>query len=120
MTKSNMMTVAVVALFAAAFAMLPEAALAAGTGTSTGESTLQSIGEVVKGNIGTLVGLFIALLGLWQWLMDQSTWGVVMMIGGIAITAFPGLFTAGQKTFSNLFGNAGASNDQGVDFDNGS
>ena len=89
--KLNIVTMFVFALLGVAFTLIPEAAVAQGIGEG-GKSSVQAVSDAIESNYGLLIGLGVAALGMWMWLIDQNTWGVVMMIGGVAITAFPGLF----------------------------
>ncbi len=84
---------------AAAVALLsPELALAqSGNASGAGESGLAAFQDLFLGNVGLMVGLAIAAFGLWKWLMDQTSWGIILIIGGVLITAFPGLFGSAQK-----------------------
>lgn len=91
---------------------LPDLALAGSTTTSStavGSTALSDVAKLVTGNIGTLIGLGIALLGLYTWLVQQSSWGIVMIIGGVAVTAFPGLFANLQAGFSSAFSGSSSS-----------
>ncbi len=96
------------ALAAVAMALMPDVALAADP--TVGESVGEDLVALLKGNIGTIVGLGIALLGLYTWLVQQSGWGVIMIIGGVVVTAFPGLFSSLQDGFTAAF--TDASSDQ--------
>lgn len=102
---------AVFGLLAVIGAMLPDVALAQAPGVGK-EPLLDVYGQVV-GNIGTLIGLAIALFGLWIWLINGTSWGVVMILGGVAVTAFPGLWGAMQDGFQVAFNDSGASVAQG-------
>lgn len=87
---SKIMFVAFAALI---LTMLPDVAAAAGTGTqAAGGELLVTVSNLVKGSLGTLIGLGIALFGLYMWLIQQASWGIMVMIGGVALTAFPGIF----------------------------
>lgn len=60
--------------------------------------------QAIRGNVGTLLGLLLAIGGFILFLMTEAKWfTVVMMILGIALTAVPGLFAAGMQTYSHLF-----------------
>jgi type IV secretory pathway VirB2 component (pilin) len=75
---------------AVAVTMVPEMALAA---TDAGGSLLTDINNMLGGSVGTIAGLGIAVLGLYMWLVQQASWGIVMIIGGVLITIFPQVFT---------------------------
>lgn len=78
------------ALLAVVLTMAPESAMA--TSVNAGEELQTSIFNMLTGSLGTLIGLGIALFGLYMWLIQQSSWGIMVMIGGVALTAFPGIF----------------------------
>jgi len=73
-------------------------ATAAG-GDAVGADLLGTIVQQMSGNLGTAFGLGIAVFGLYMWIVQQATWGIVMIIGGVAITAFPGLFGGIRESF---------------------
>ena len=90
--------------------MLPELASAQVAAGSGGGDSVKAVADAIESNYGLLVGLGVAALGMWMWLMDQNNWGVVMMVGGVAITAFPGLFGGLYDGVSGFFEGAGAGN----------
>lgn len=96
------------ALLAVVLTMAPESAMAAGVGDTTsqgaGAELLDSTLGLITGSLGTLIGLGIALFGLYMWLIQQSSWGIMVMIGGVAITAFPGIFEWMRTGFSDATG----------------
>ena len=85
--------------------LLPEMAFA--QTITAGDDTLRAITDAFQSNGGVIVGLLLAMLGLWQWIVSQNSWGLVMIIGGVIITAFPGLFQSMQDAMEDLFGQAG-------------
>lgn len=106
---SKMMFVAFAAMI---LTMLPEAAMAqsAGSSTAAGDQLLDTVLGLVTGSMGTLIGLGIALFGLYMWLIQQASWGIMVMIGGVALTAFPGIFEWMRDGFADgATGNATAS-----------
>lgn len=108
--KLNIVTMFVFALLGLAFTLIPEAAVA-----QAGSDSVKAFSGIFEGNYGLLIGLGIAALGMWMWLIDQNTWGVVMMIGGVALTAFPGLFSGlydGLDPFLKSFGATSAVDDR--------
>ncbi len=107
MISKKLSTAMFAGLVAVLFTMLPEMANAAATNAGAGTAT--DILNIITGNIGTLIGLGIALLGLYTWLVQQSSWGVIMIIGGVAVTAFPGLFASMQAGFETAFTGSEAS-----------
>lgn len=52
----------------------------------------QVAADLIQSNYGLMLGLAIAAWGAWVFLINQKTWGVFMIILGVAVTAFPGLF----------------------------
>ncbi len=113
-SKKNFSMMMFAGFAAVLFTLMPEMANAA-----TGDDAMGDIGNLITGNIGTLIGLGIALLGLYTWLVQQSSWGVIMIIGGVAVTAFPGLFNSMQGGFAALFDDTGATADGATDFTDG-
>ena len=91
-------TFALFGLLAVAFSLTPELAMAQGVG-----GTLKTdITNMITGNIGTVVGLVIALFGLYMWLVQQATWGLMVILGGVCVTIFPGIFAGLQATVDSL------------------
>lgn len=91
-------------LLAVALVMMPESAMAQSIdtdSTAAGEELLDTVLGLVTGSMGTLIGLGIALFGLYMWLIQQSSWGIMVMIGGVALTAFPGIFEWMRSGFSD-------------------
>lgn len=88
--------VAVLAVMAAEPALAQDA-------TNAGESITTELVDLVQGNIGTAIGLAIALFGLWTWIVKQTTWGIVMIIGGVILTAFPGIFDNLREGVASTF-----------------
>ena len=60
------------ALLAVVLTMAPEAAMAQDA-TAAGGDLLASVLGMVSGSLGTLIGLGIALFGLYMWLIQQSS-----------------------------------------------
>ena len=113
MTKRNMTIYSMLGVVSVAAAMLPEAALAA-DGTGVGSELFTDVQDLIRGNLGVVVGLGLSLFGLWMWLVQQATWGLLLVVGGAALTAFPGIYGAissNVKTaFSDSFGNPSQGN----------
>jgi len=78
-------------------------------GDKVGGDMLEAIIQQMSGNLGTAFGLGIAVFGLYMWIVQQATWGIVMIIGGVAFTAFPGLFGGMRESFQAAAGGIGAS-----------
>jgi hypothetical protein len=109
MTEKSFLTVAFVLFAAALITLVPDMAHAAGTsGSNAGQGVLDSITGLLTGSMGTVVGLGISLFGLWIWLAQQSSWGLLVLIAGAAITAFPGLYKSMTDSFKSAFSAAGA------------
>lgn len=72
---------------AVALTVAPEFAMA-----DAGATLLGDLNTALGGSLGTIAGLIIAVLGLYMWLVQQASWGIVMIIGGVLITVFPQLF----------------------------
>lgn len=76
--------------------------------SGAGQSLLQDITGLLTGSMGTVIGLGISLFGLWVWLAQQSSWGLLIVIAGAAITAFPGLYKGMTQGFKAAFAGSGA------------
>jgi hypothetical protein len=99
-------------LLAVVLIMTPELAIAADS-DNAGEELLDSVFGLITGSLGTLIGLGIALFGLYMWLIQQSSWGIMVMIGGVAVTAFPGIFEWMRAGFADATDGQGT--ESGVD-----
>lgn len=77
-------------------------------GAAVGGSLLADIQSLISGRVGMVIGLAISLFGLWMWLVQQSAFGVVIVIAGAALTAFPGLYGSLTSAFRSAFGGTGA------------
>lgn len=61
--------------------------------SSAGGQLKDTFLNIVTGNLGLVVGLAIAFLGLWTWIVGQEAFaGIIMIIGGILLTMLPGIF----------------------------
>lgn len=82
----------------AGLALVADPALAQGAGTTTtaggaGSNVLSGIQGAITGNIGLFIGLALAILGIWTWVVKQETAaGIMLIIGGVLITISPGVF----------------------------
>ena len=109
MTKHNLTIFSVMGLVAVTATMLPDLAFAqagssvSGGGTSVGENLFNDVQELIRGNLGIVAGLGLSLFGLWMWLVQQATWGLLIVIGGAALTAFPGIYGAINTNIKNSF-----------------
>jgi hypothetical protein len=69
---------------------------------------------LITGPFGATIGLVISLFGAYQWLVNQSNWGLVILAGGALLTVFPGIYvnlleglcTALPETLGSPDGNA--------------
>ena len=104
MTKLKIFSIMGLAVFAVA--MLPEVASAqalAGGATDVGNTLYQNVQDLIRGNLGVVIGLVLSLFGLWMWLVQQATWGLLIVIGGAALTAFPGIYGSISSGITNAF-----------------
>lgn len=91
MSKNSLFTLALVAglmlIGADAFAA------ADSTAAGAGQTVLTSIQGAITGNLGLVLGLGLAILGIWTWVVKQETGaGIFLIIGGVLITIAPGVF----------------------------
>lgn len=97
----------IMGLVAIAAATLPEVAsagAAAGGATDVGSNLFQNVQDLIRGNLGVVIGLLLSLFGLWMWLVQQATWGLIIVIAGAALTAFPGIYGGISQGISQAFG----------------
>lgn len=76
--------------------LVPDMAMAAectvgGTGDQA-QGLLQDTIGLITGPFGATIGLVISLFGAYQWLVNQSNWGLVILAGGALLTVFPGIY----------------------------
>lgn len=88
-------------LFLLAFAVV--AAVPDAMASNVGDQFLNDVTSLITGNLGTLLGLGISLFGLWMWLVQQSSWGLIILIAGAALTAFPGIYGSISSGFQDAF-----------------
>lgn len=104
--SSKFWMLSLVAIVALAVSVLPDVAFA-GTGgagdTTVGSELFGDIQTLIQGNLGVIAGLLISLFGLWMWLVQQSSWGLLIVIAGAALTAFPGIYGSLSEGFSAAF-----------------
>lgn len=84
---------AVVALIGAA--LMPDIAMADCAVESDGDQARGLLNDVIgliSGPFGATIGLVISLFGAYQWLVNQSNWGLVILAGGALLTVFPGVY----------------------------
>lgn len=108
LNRKHATTFGAAAVLAVGFTLLPADVLAQNAAGDAGGSLLNAGAGLMESNYGLFVGLIIAALGLWRWLMSQDSWGVMLILGGIAITAFPGIFEGLYQGTSGFFTAAGS------------
>lgn len=79
--------------------------------SDAGSSVLGSLEDAITGNIGLIVGLCLAVLGIWTWVVRQETAaGILLIIGGVLITITPGVFNTIGDMVAPIVETAGGSN----------
>lgn len=85
-------------------ALLPDLAMAQANGQSfsTGcdaavqgsqaSGLLADVQGLITGPFGATIGLVISLFGAYQWLVNQSNWGLIILAGGALLTVFPNVY----------------------------
>lgn len=98
----NYKLLSVMAVAGLVAAISPDLAFATTGASGAGQDFGKDLVALMSGNWGTLAGLLVAILGLYTWLVKQETWwGIMMLVFGIAVTAFPGLFANMQDGFKS-------------------
>jgi hypothetical protein len=87
MKMKKLFMFALFGLVAVTMTMVPDMALA-----GAGADFYADLQTALTGNIGTIAGLLIAIFGLYIWLVQQASWGIIMIIGGVLVTIFPQVF----------------------------
>lgn len=62
--------------------------------SQAGSDFLRDFRRALEGSVGTTAGLVISLVGLYMWIWNQVSWGLIVALGGALITAFPGIYNA--------------------------
>ena len=101
------------ALLAVVLTMAPDVASAAAA--DAGAELTANFMDMLQGSLGTLIGLGIALFGLYMWLIQQTSWGIMVMLGGVALTAFPGIFDWMQQGVVDATGGKATLGDKKAD-----
>jgi hypothetical protein len=60
--------------------------------TGAGSGFLTDLTNALNGSMGTTAGLLVSLVGLYMWIWNQVSWGLIVAIGGALLTAFPGIY----------------------------
>ena len=91
----------------------PVFAQSGGTGANqAGTSLLTTLNSVLTGNLMLAIGLAIAVIGLWVWLVKQETMaGILMIVGGVVLTAAPAIFRGTSTVVTPVVDSLGASED---------
>ena len=105
-------------IFAVAAALLLTVVLAdasfAATATGAagaGNTALSTLTGAITGNIGLLIGLGLAVGGLWTWIVGQNTAaGLTMIAGGILLTLSPGIFNGMSRIVAPVVNTFSGSN----------
>lgn len=73
------------------------------TAKTAGSKALGTLTGAITGNLGLLIGLGLAIGGLWTWIVGQNTSvGLLMIAGGIMLTLSPGVFNGAAKMVAPL------------------
>ncbi len=103
-----MFSLAVCLLMVAAVSMTGFAQESTASSGQAGGNLLTTLQTVLTGNIGLFIGLFVVVLGLWTWVINQETGaGITMIIGGVLITLAPGIFNGVRDFSANIVGGFG-------------
>jgi hypothetical protein len=62
------------------------------SGSEAGSGFLTDLTNALNGSMGTTAGLLVSLVGLYMWIWNQVSWGLIVAIGGALLTAFPGIY----------------------------
>ena len=75
-----------------AFAAVPHGSGVGSSGSEAGSGFLTDFKAALTGSMGTTAGLLVSLVGLYMWIWNQVSWGLIVAIGGALLTAFPGIY----------------------------
>ncbi len=99
--KSNLY--GLLALSAVAITLMPEAHAASTGGVAANmDQVYCDVRNLTTGNVGSIIGFGFAFLGLLTLLLKGSNYGIILIIIGIAVTAFPGLLNSFIEGMSNV------------------
>lgn len=78
---------------------------------SAGANLLGTVTDMLSGSIGTIIGLGLAFLGLWTWIVKQETAaGITMILGGVALTMLPQVFEGAKGVVGGVLTQFGSTN----------
>lgn len=81
---------------------------------TAGRQVVDAIEGAVTGNIGLFIGLALAILGIWTWVVKQETAaGIMLIVGGVLITVAPGVFNTIGSIVAPIVDSAGGNALQG-------
>ena len=81
-----------------------------------GESILTAVNDVLNSPIMIVIGLALAVIGVWMWLVRQETAaGIMMIIGGVIITGIPAIFRGTSTVVTPFVEAVGAEQDFATD-----
>ena len=78
---------------------------------SVGQAETEILAGILSGNLGLVIGLVAAIFGLYIWLIEQRSWGIIMIILGATFTAFPAMFEAIYNGVNPLIQTTGGQRD---------
>ncbi|PIZ30671.1 MAG: hypothetical protein COY40_04140 [Alphaproteobacteria bacterium CG_4_10_14_0_8_um_filter_53_9] len=92
--------------------MLAASPAAFADANTAGQKLLATLNNVLTGDLMLFVGLGVAVLGLWAWLIKQETMaGILMIIGGVVLTAAPAIFNGMSTVVTPVVDELGATGD---------
>ncbi len=99
------------AVFSIAFIMcliLLSGDAAAAVGEKGAENVITAITGAVTGRIGLVVGLVLAIFGIWTWVVKQETAaGIMLIVGGVLFTVSPAVYNAIAGVVAPIVADAG-------------
>jgi hypothetical protein len=61
--------------------------------STAGQSVLDAINGILNSPVMLILGLGLAVIGVWTWLVKQETMaGILMIVGGVVLTGIPAIF----------------------------
>jgi hypothetical protein len=90
---------------------IPALAQVQNTASGTGSNLGQAFSDLIGSNIALIIGVAMALFGLYEWLVAQNTAvGLGMIVFGIAIAFVPNIFQGLKTAVSPIFNKIGTNN----------